>query len=141
MGEKQWRQKTANTRKTPKIHEKGPKTVKIINIEIFVIMYFSRMEFKSLKSRKIDARKNKFYSILFCQLQRCADSLSLKYFFSFLIPFFKLFFLQKMVAVLDDDKNWNFEEMEPDVEKTPIKKYVIDGEKSNLLITWNGGYK
>merc|ERR1711936_111270 len=31
-----------------------------------------------------------------------------------------------MVAVLDDDKNWNFEEMEPDVEKTPIKKYVID---------------
>ena len=47
MGEKQWRQKTANTRKTPKIHEKGPKTVKIINIEIFAIVYFSRMEFNS----------------------------------------------------------------------------------------------
>ena len=57
MGEKQWRQKTANTRKTPKIHEKGPKTVKIINIEIFAIVYFSRMEFKSRKSRTIVARE------------------------------------------------------------------------------------
>ena len=57
MGEKQWRQKTANTRKTPKIHEKGSKMVKIINVEIFAIVYFSRMEFKSRKSRTIVARE------------------------------------------------------------------------------------
>ena len=57
MGEKQWRQKTANTRKTPKIHEKGSKMVKIINVEILAIVYFSRMEFKSRKSRTIVARE------------------------------------------------------------------------------------
>ena len=64
MGEKQWRQKTANTRKTPKIHEKWPKTVKIINIEIFAILYFLQMEFKSRKSQKIDAREKNTFTFL-----------------------------------------------------------------------------
>ena len=66
IDEKQWRRKTAKTRKTPKIQEKGPKTVKMINIEIFAILYFPQMEFKLRKSWKIDPReKNTFYSIMY----------------------------------------------------------------------------
>ena len=60
MGYKQWRQKTANTRKTPKILEKGPKMVKIINSDIFAIMYFSQMEFKS---RKMDAHEKTRFTV------------------------------------------------------------------------------
>ena len=64
MGEKQWRQKMANTPKiTQYTRKKEPKTVKIIQHQNFrdLIMYFLRMEFKS---RKIEVReKNTFYSI------------------------------------------------------------------------------
>ena len=42
--------------KHSKYTKKGLKTVKIINIEIFAIMYLWRMEFKS---RKIDTREKK----------------------------------------------------------------------------------
>ena len=45
------------------VHKKGPKRVKIINIEIFAILYFSRMEFKSRKSRKIDAQEKTRFTV------------------------------------------------------------------------------
>ena len=66
MGEKQWRQKTSNTRKTPTIHEKGPKTVKIINIEMFVIKMFFANGIQIVKIAKNRcAQKSTLYSIVF----------------------------------------------------------------------------